>query len=77
VLSATSICSGRNARNVSSLFTCTSTDLVLLGEQRFMFIFGGEFYFMLVLFTIYYGFIVCPHSGYSSRGLLIKTDHPV
>jgi hypothetical protein len=40
-LSATSICNGRNARNVGSLFTCTSMDLVLLGVQRFVF-YGGE-----------------------------------
>jgi hypothetical protein len=41
-LSATSICSGRNAGNVGLLFTCTSVDLVLLGVQRFMFFYGGE-----------------------------------
>ena len=60
-LSATSICvlgapcthSGRNAGNVGSLFTCTSVNLVLFGVQRFVFIFDGEFYFKLVLFTIY------------------------
>jgi hypothetical protein len=40
--SATSICSKRNAGNVGSLFTCTSTYLVLLGVQRFVFFYGGE-----------------------------------
>ena len=38
---------------LGSLFTCTSVNLVLFGVQRFVFIFGGEFYFKLVLFTIY------------------------
>jgi len=60
-LSATSICvlgapcthSRRNTGNVGSLFTCTLVNLVLFGVQRFVFIFGGEVYFKLVLFIIY------------------------
>jgi hypothetical protein len=53
VLGAPCTLSKRNARNIGSLFTCTSVNLVLFEVQRFMFIFDYEFYFKLVLFTIY------------------------
>jgi hypothetical protein len=42
VLRAPCTLSGRNARNVGSLFTCTLANLVLFGVQRFMFFYGGE-----------------------------------
>jgi hypothetical protein len=40
-----------------------------------VFIFDGEFYFRECCLLFIYGFIIHPRSGYSSRGLLIKTDN--
>jgi hypothetical protein len=65
-LSAISICIGRNAGSVGSLFTCTSTYLEYKGLCSSTVV---SSYFKLVLFILFTcGFVVCPCDVYSSRG---------
>jgi hypothetical protein len=42
VLGASCTLSGRNAENISFLYTYTSANLVLFGVQRFVFFYGDE-----------------------------------